>query len=606
MKKKLLSLFVFLFYLSSFSQNIRYLVSFPNAVHHEANIQLVARDIPKGPAIFRMSRSSPGRYATHEFGKNVYNVKAYDQKGKSMPIVKVEGDVYRVPQQNGYVNVSYTLYANYPDGTYAGIDESSIHLNMPAAFLWMKGMDNAPIEIFFDIPPDKNWRIATQLKPTRYWHTFTAPGLQYFMDSPVKIGDLVIKEWTIANPDSRSFQFRLALEAKTDDSTAEAFAGKLGRIVKQAQAIYGELPNYDYGTYTFLASLNPWVKGDGMEHRNSTMICRPVAFDGSDGLLDVFAHEFFHCWNVERIRPKSLEPFNFEKSNMSSELWFAEGFTQYYGDLITLRSGFTSIETYLPWLAATINTKMVSPGGKFHSPAENSQMAVFVDAGVAIDKTNYPNIFASYYSYGAAIALALDLELRINFKLSLDDYMKAVWRRFGKTEIPYTIPGLQQVLEKLTSKEFAADFFSKYIKGHDTYDYATSLHHAGLILKRASEGKAWIGNVRYMEGEMLTIASNTIMGTPWYEAGLDIDDQLISVDGKAVKKQNDLTDILQQHKPGEKIDVAFKHHGEQRNTKLTTGESPASIVMTMEANGETLTEDEKHFREEWLGNKIKL
>ena len=103
MKKNLLSLFVFLFYLSSFSQNIRYLVSFPNAVHHEANIQLVARDIPKGPAIFRMSRSSPGRYATHEFGKNVYNVKAYDQKGKSMPIVKVEGDVYRVSQQNGYV-----------------------------------------------------------------------------------------------------------------------------------------------------------------------------------------------------------------------------------------------------------------------------------------------------------------------------------------------------------------------------------------------------------------------------------------------------------------------------------------------------------------------
>ncbi|HEY7162608.1 MAG TPA: M61 family peptidase, partial [Acidobacteriota bacterium] len=154
MKKTALCLILLSFYVVSRSQNIRYIFSWPNAVHHEANIQLVARDIPKGPAIFRMSRSSPGRYATHEFGKNIYNVKAFDKEGSPIPIEKIDGDVYRVPQHKGYVNVTYTIYGNYADGTYAGIDENSIHLNMPAVFMWMKGMDNAPIEIYFDLPPD--------------------------------------------------------------------------------------------------------------------------------------------------------------------------------------------------------------------------------------------------------------------------------------------------------------------------------------------------------------------------------------------------------------------------------------------------------------------
>jgi len=584
------------------AQDIRYIFSWPNAAHHEANIQLVARDIPKGPAIFRMSRSSPGRYATHEFGKNVYNVKAFDKAGKPLTIEKIDGDVYRVPQHNGFVNVTYTIYGNHADGTYAGIDQSSIHLNMPAVFMWMKGMDKAPIELFFDFPDD-NWVVATQLQPTRYKHTYKAPGLQYFMDSPTKVGDIKMKEWDVVNPDQKSYHFRLALEANSSDSITDAFTEKIKRIVNEAKAIYTELPAYDFGTYTFLASLNPWVSGDGMEHRNSTMISLPVEFDGSNDLVEVFSHEFFHCWNVERIRPKTLEPFNFEKSNMSGELWFAEGFTQYYGDLITKRAGYTTLESYLPSLGFYINTKMVTPGGKNHSPIENSQMAVFVDAGVAVDKTNYPNFYSSYYPLGAAIALALDLELRIKFKSTLDEYMKAVWKQFGKTEIAYTVPGLQQVLEKLTNKSFATDFFSKYIYGHEPYDYSTSLGYAGLMLKKTSEGKAWIGNPRYNEQGSLTINSNTIAGTPLYEAGLDIGDQIVSVDGKPTKTIKELNDVLQAHKPGEQVELVYNHRREEKKTNLTFAENPSLTVILLESTGQNLSEGQTAFRKSWLESK---
>jgi len=607
--KKLLLLSLCLSSLSAvLAQKISYIVSFPNIVHHEAKIAVIATDIPAKSAIFRMSRSSPGRYATHEFGKNVYDVKAFDRTGKPLTVNRTDGDVYEVPRQDGYVRAEYTLYANYPDGTYAGVDETSIHFNMPATFMWVKGLENAPIDIKFDIPEGKKWTIATQLKPVDGNPTlFTAPGLQYFMDSPTKIGDLLWKEWTLKNTNGKSYRFRLAMEAKASDSTATAFARKVQTITEEAQAIYGEVPAYDYGTYTFIASINPWVKGDGMEHRNSTMISIPGNFDGSNYLLDVFSHEFFHCWNVERIRPKTLEPFNFEKSNMSNELWCAEGFTQYYGDLLITRSGFQTVEEYLPALAGLINTKENTAGAKRFSPAEVSRHAVFVDAGVAIDRNNYANMYTSYYPYGGAVALALELELRTRFSnLTLDSYMTALWKKFGKTEVAYTIPGLEEVLANLTGdKKFAADFFAKYVNGHESYNYKPLLEKAGLVLRRANESKPWLGYVQMKEGNSLTITSNTVIGTPLYNAGLDIDDQLLTLDGKPVKKTADLEPILKEHKVGDAIQVEFDHRGEKKTATLTLIGNPYFSIVTFEKDGQTPTAEMLAFRKSWFGNKVK-
>jgi predicted metalloprotease with PDZ domain len=601
MRRLLFYLFLFSLPFTPVAQQVRYDVSAPNAAHHEAEVVMTVNGLPAGPALFRMSRSSPGRYATHEFGKNVYNVKAVDKNGKTLPVEKLEADVYRVSHHNGTVKLQYTLYGNHADGTYAEIDPTHLHLNMPASFMWVKGLEKAPVTVRFSLP-DTAWTIATQLKPTADKTTFTAPGLQYFMDSPVKAADLKMPEWTVKNPDGKSYTIRLALQATGSDSATAAFTKHVQRIVQEARAVFGELPAFDYGTYTFLASITPYVKGDGMEHRNSTMIALPMAFDRSTDALEVFAHEFFHAWNVERIRPKSLEPFNFEKSNVSEALWIAEGFTQYYGQLLMKRAGFTSDDDFRRQMAGLINTKENTPGAMYYTPIDNSKLAVVVDAGVSIDRTNYGNMHTSYYTYGGALALALDLQLRQQFGKTMDDFMRELWKRFGRPEKPYTLPGVQAALGAVSSPGFAADFFRKHVYAQAPIDYASHVKAAGWNLGKAAAGKAWIGNTRFTTAnESLVVAGNTTRNTPLYDAGVDYGDILVSLAGTPVKSNADLEKILTKQKPGDVVELVFSHRGEKKTVKMTLAENPAFALTLVDAP----TEKQKAFLAAWAETQVK-
>ena len=615
--KKLLfvSFFLFSFFISQ-SQKLMYAVSFPNAIHHEAHIELTVTHLADGPAIFKMSRSSPGRYATHEFGKNVYDVAAKDATGKSIMVKRVDGDIYEVPQHNGQITLSYTLFANYADGTYAGIDPESIHLNMPACFMWVKGMEKAPIEIKFYLPKENKGVFATQLVPTKDPDRFTAPGLQYFMDCPTKIGNQLIRQWPISNPDGKTFTMRIALESNATEAQADELAQKVKKMVEEARAVYGEFPNYDYGTYTFIAGANPYVFGDGMEHRNSTMITTPMNNFVADRLLGVFSHEYFHNWNVKRIRPKSLEPFNFEKSNMSFELWCAEGFTQYYGELILVRAGLQGSNNFLSTAANLINAKQNSPGAKYYSPVQASEHAVFVDAAVSIDKNNYANMFTSYYTYGAAIALALDLELQTRYHKTIDAFMQAMWKRFGKTEIPYTVPLMQETLAGISDAGFAAEFFTKYVNGHDPIDYAGLFAKAGYDLKNPNEGKPTLGifsgsfSARGMpaqsgDNNKLVIDRNTLKGTAAYLAGLDITDEVLQLDETQVKSISDVNNFLQMKKPGDAVLITYKHRGIERKTTATFQEQKGVILVPFEQSGKMVTPDMQKIRDSWFTSHIK-
>ncbi len=587
------------------AQKVSYLVSFPNAVHHEAEISLTVSGIPLTTAQFRMSRSSPGRYATHEFGKNVYDVKATDANGKPLSVVRADGDVYEVPLHQGTVTLSYTLYGNYADGTYAGIDPESIHLNMPAAFMWMQGLEKAPITIRFVLPKENRGIVATQLVTTADPYTFTAPGLQYFMDSPTKIGDIQFREWPLTNPDGSRYTMRIALEAKANQTQFDELAEKVKKMVTEARAVFGEFPKYDYGSYTFIASANPYVHGDGMEHRNSTMISIPMSSFSAGGLLGVFSHEYFHNWNVERIRPKTLEPFRFDKSNMSHELWFAEGFTQYYGELLLARAGLSQPPSYLYQIASLINTKQNTPGGKFYSPVQASNHAVFVDAAVSIDRNNYANMFSSYYTYGAAIALALDLEMQTKYQKTLDVFMQAMWKRFGKTETAYTISGMQETLASVTDNRFATAFFNQYINGHEMIDYAGLLAKAGYDLVKTGEGKAWLGANTRATGSKLVIGSNTVKGSPAYEAGLDIDDEILKLDETTVKSPIDINGFLSGKKPGEAITVTYKHRDTEKQTRLVLGENASISVAAFEQSGKPVTAAMQQIRDSWFSSRVK-
>ncbi len=577
--------------LNSFSQQIDYTVSFENAIHHEARITINITGAKTNSLIFRMSRSSPGRYATHEFGKNVYDVAA----GAGLTLKRIDADVYEVSVIKGAATLSYTLYANYADGTYAGIDEKSFQLNMPAAFMWIEGMENTPININF-IVPDKSFSIATQLKPGKNANSFTAPNLQYFMDSPVKIGKLHWREWK-ANDQT----IRLALEANATAAGVDSLADLVKKITDQSAKVFSTYPKFDYGTYTFLASINPYVQGDGMEHRNSTIITTPMEFTIRPTRLTIFAHEFFHCWNVERIRPKTLEPFNFRKSNMSNELWYAEGFTQYYGELLMRRSGLLPDTSFALSAAGFINSKVNTPGGKMYTPIESSNYAVFTDAGVSIDETNFSNVFTSYYVYGAAIALALDLELRTKFNSSLDIFMQQMWKQHGTNEIPYTVADMEKALAVISNAGFAKKFFEDHVYNTKTPDYQALLSSAGMQLKLSAPGKAWMGRLRMdSTKEGLKIISSTIRNTPAYIAGLDINDVIVSAENKLIRSRKELDEILNDRKPGDKISITYKHRNDLKTTLVTLQENPELIVATYESEGKIVTKAMLEFRNSWL------
>ena len=341
------------------------------------------------------------------------------------------------------LKVSYTLFANWTDGTYASIDPSHAHLNMPAAFMWVVGQEKRPLKFEFNDLDKYGWKVASQLK-NEGANVYSAPNMQYMMDSPTELSAYKESSWDVDN-NGKKEKINLTIHSDDDQATIDNFAKKVQRMVLEEKAVFGELPAYDYGEYTFLGDISLSNSGDGMEHRNSTCITIPIAkvagFESN--LLGVFSHEYFHSWNVKRIRPKSLEPFNFEHADMSSELWFAEGFTQYYGEMVLVRAGFNSVDDYTSTIAGLVNQILNTPGAAKSSAAQMSRYSVFSDAGVSIDPNNQANIFTSYYTYGGAIALALDLRLRSEFNLTLDDYMTTVWLDRGKVMKPYTIPDLQ-------------------------------------------------------------------------------------------------------------------------------------------------------------------
>ncbi|MFD2245832.1 M61 family metallopeptidase [Pontibacter ruber] len=585
-------------------QQVNYQLSFPNAVHHEAQISATFSGITSDTLAVLMSRSSPGRYALHEFAKNVYSVQATDAQGKKLPISRTSPHQWNVTGHKGTVTINYTLFGDHTDGTYAGIDETHAHLNMPATLMHAKGFEKAPARVTFNLPQGKNWKIATQLKPES-GTTYSAPDFQYLMDSPTELSNFELAEWTI-NEKNKTKTIQVALHHQGTKAQFEEYVAKTKNIVAEQRAVFGELPNYDFGRYTFIACYMPQANGDGMEHRNSTIVTGSRTLASAMGpLLNTVSHEYFHAWNVERIRPKSLEPFNFQEANMSEALWLAEGFTSYYGDLIMTRSGIYDQKKYAADLAGDLNYVLLSPGRKYHSLMEMSLQAPFVDAARSVDPVNRHNTFISYYTYGLVTGLTLDLTLRRDYNTTLDNYMQALWRKYGKPEKPYTLPDLQQTLAEVTKDAaFAERFFKENIYGSHLPDLAPLLAQAGLELRKSDPGKAAIGPVSVEYGkEGATLTSGTVVGTALYEAGLDRQDVLLTLDGQKLRSAKDLKKILSKHKPGDSIPVTFKRLGETRTATLKLDEVPTLEVVLFEATGKQVTPEMQAFRKAWLGPK---
>ncbi|HEU0015860.1 MAG TPA: hypothetical protein VFQ45_19435 [Longimicrobium sp.] len=591
---------------------VEYEIAFPNRAHHEAEVTATFHGVPAGrPLQVRMSRSSPGRYALHEFAKNVYNVRVTDGAGRALAATRADPHQWDVAGHDGTVRFAYTLFGDRADGTYTGIDNTHAHLNMPATFAYARGLEAAPVRVRFARPD--GWRVATQLAPTADSGVFTAPNLQYFMDSPTEVSAFTVREWPVSGPGGRTYTIRLALHHAGTEAEADAYADKARRVVAEQIAMWGEPAHYDFGTYTFLADYLPWVNGDGMEHRNSTILTASQSLAEAEiGLLGTLSHEYFHSWNVERLRPRSLEPFRFDEANMSGELWFAEGFTSYYDDLFIRRAGITGDDDYAAGLGGMVNSVVNSPGRRFFSPVEMSMQAPFVDAAASIDPNNRGNTFLSYYTWGSGVGLGLDLTLRSRFpNVTLDDFMRAMWREYGRAQSAdlaperlYTVADLRRVLGRVTGDAaFADDFFRRYVEGREVVDYAALLARAGFLLRKAQAGQPWLGAGIEDGPGGARIANYPLATGSVYGAGLDRGDVIVSVDGQATPTAEALGQAIRQKRPGDVVQVEALVRGGRARVAMTLVEHPALEVVTYEKAGMQLTPAMREFRAAWLGSK---
>ncbi|MCB2408300.1 M61 family metallopeptidase [Hymenobacter lucidus] len=588
---------------------VQYTVAFPNAVHHEARVTVVFAELPAGPLQVRMARSSPGRYALHEFAKNVYDVQATDSKGKTLAVGRPDPYGWDVSGHDGTVRFTYTLFGDRTDGTYAGIDAGHAHLNMPATLAFARGLEQRPAEVKFDTPT--GWQVATQLRPDAAKGTYYAPHLQYLMDSPTSLGPQKVRSWQ-----QQGQTIEMSVLHEGTDAELDTYVDWTKKIVQEAGAVFGELPAYDFGRYTFVANYLPQTSGDGMEHRNSTSLTsnRPLRGPGAIDNLGTVSHEFFHAWNVERIRPRDLEPFDFERANMSNSLWFAEGFTQYYGELLLRRAGIYNDADYCQEaLGGLVGAMLNSPGAARYSPVQMSQQAPFVDAAAAIDPNNRGNTYLSYYYIGGANALALDMMLRQQHKTTLDAYMRAVWQQHGKTQQnyapakPYTLADLQRILGEVSKDTaFAGQFFRQHILGHELPKFEELLAPAGLLVRRARAGQAsLVGRLTFNPADSTATLGSTLIGSPLYQAGLDREDVLQKIDGQRLSSAKAVQDLLATHKPGDALPVEYRTRGGLRTAQVTLAEDPTLEVVPYETVKRPVTKAMKKFRADWLGGKAK-
>jgi predicted metalloprotease with PDZ domain len=581
---------------------VQYELSFPNAVHHEAEVEAVFHGLSASPLQVVMSRSSPGRYAVHEFAKNIYSVRASDGAGHDLRLLHVDPSTWRIEGHNGTVRFHYTLFGDRVDGTYAAIDETHAHLNMPATLVWAKGLEKAPVRVHFNLPASSKWTVATQLVP-RQDGTWFAHDLDRLMDSPVELSAHDLPEWKVDKA-----KFRVALHHTGTSAEANRFARLCEAIVLEEGGVFGELAPYDDGTYTFLLDVLPYASFDGMEHRNSTVITGigDVLHGRGEGMIGAAAHEFFHSWNVKRMRPKTLEPFDYERADMSGELWFAEGFTNYYGPLALKRSGINNLQQFTNSMGTALNTVLTSPGRQVRSAVDMSRMAPFVDAATSIDERNFSNTYISYYTYGQALAFGLDLTIRARFPgKSLDDWMRMVWRKHPDVEHPYTLADLESALAETTGDSaFARQFFEQHVAGKEPVDYQNAVTPAGLILRKAHAGKAWWGKEQVsFSSSGAELKSETIKGSPLYTAGLGRGDRILAVNGSAVTAETTLEKLLGKAKPGDELALDVQTRAGRTDRRITLVEDPQLELVTVEEAGQAVTPAIKAFREAWLGSK---
>lgn len=568
---------------------ISYNVSFPEAQAHYADIEMKISGLKQDELELKMPVWTPGSYLVREFARNIESLSA-SANGKPLEAKKIRKNIWQLHTAGiGTVVVKYRVYAFEISVRTSFIDASHAFLSSPDIFIYPGNMLHAPATIH--IKPNNGWdKVSTSLEKvngddfTRY-----SPDFDILFDSPIEVGNQDIFTF-----DADGVHYEVCMQGG-GSYDKERLKKDLAKIVAEEVAIFGENPNKHYTVIVH----NALKSGGGLEHLSSTTLGASrdayLSDRGYQNFLSLAAHEHFHLWNVKRLRPIVLGPFDYDNENYTTNLWIAEGFTAYYQDIIVRRTQLYTPENYLGVLAEDINLLENSEGAKVQTLAESSY-----DAWIKAYRPNEnsANSTISYYTKGSVIALLLDLEIIQDSKgqYSLDDVMKYMYNEYYKTKKRgYTDAEFKAGLEKFAGKNLD-DFYAKYINGLTRVDYDHYLGFAGYkIVDELAENNDPSLGITTIPGITRVIVSGVSRNTSAWVAGINVNDEIVSIDGQPAVEAGKLLD---DKKVGGKIIVSVVRDGIGMQIPVTLQKSTKvkyKIESQPNPNAEQLT-----VRKKWL------
>ncbi|MFL6211117.1 MAG: M61 family metallopeptidase [Pyrinomonadaceae bacterium] len=580
--------------------DIAYTVSMPEPHTHLLQVELRVRASATLPAQLDLVMPvwTPGSYLIREFERHVQDFAATDAAGKQLAWRKLNKDTWRVETTGGReVRVSYRVYANELTVRTNELNDQHAFWNSAALLLYPAGSLRAPSTLH--VVPFDNWKVATGLPEVRgQQNTFRAENFDILYDSPVEVSNFRVLTF-----DVRNVPHRIVIDGE-GNYEPERLRRDVQKIVEAAAAVMGELPYHDY---TFLYHLRA-TGGGGLEHLNSTaIIAQRFSFRPETsyrGFLATTAHEFFHAWNVKRIRPDVLGPFDYTQENYTRLLWVAEGITSYYENILLRRAGLISDKDYLDKLARDIQAFQRQPG-RLKMSAEESSFDAWIKQYRPDE--NSINSSISYYDKGALLGALLDLEIRrrSNDAKSLDDVMRYLYTEFYKKDRNYTPEDFQRTCEQMAGGSLD-DFFRRFVRGREELDYNAAFNSAGLQLLttvvrpdgHTPDPRAFFGATLRQDGDRLTVV-NVPSDTPAYEQGINAGDQIIALDGMRAGTLDSFNARVAERKPGDEIQLTLFRADDLRTFRIKLGgrvEESYRIVP-----GKNPTPEQARVYQAWLG-----
>ena len=585
-------------------KSITYRLSMSRPMSHLFEVSILIElpdELKDKPLQLQMPRWAPGRYGVFDFAKNVQEVRAAAESA-TRPVTRVNDQTWSVsPLGAGRLTVSYKVFGNDLSGTFSQLDTRHANYNGGSIFMYIVGHKPDPVKLEINAPA--GWKIINGRTDRIGQTEWQFPNWDIMIDTPTEIAP----DWTRDDFEVDGKKYHVMVHSfGPEGGKRAALVNDIEKIVRAEVGMWGAP---EFQEYTFLIHFAADDhSGDGMEHLTSTQIIQPGALGDPgtyENTLGTVAHEFFHVWNVKRLRPQELGPWDFTRPLATRGLWIAEGFTNYYGRLMLRRAGLWDDQQFLNREAETIHGIESAPGSRLMSAEESSLSAPFIDGSPRAQTTNLENTAISYYPKGELIGMVMDLLIRgrTKGKSSLDDVMRAMYEEFylNSPNSSYYLRGrgyqtedLERVASRRSGVDFS-DFFKRYVRDVEVLPYDEAFAYVGLRLVKTPSKEPFNAGLS-MEFERGPIIENVRNNSPAEDAGLQAGDRIVSLAGKEVT--SDWLKMFARYKTGDSVPITVKRDRQTIKANIVLGQ-PDRFDYAIQEKADA-TAEQKALRAAWL------